>query len=122
VQPFRDRHVEQRPLQQQNDGKMKRSDLIDQDQRAVMRFRVLSLRFRHGKGGWSMDRTRHHGIEIIPTRRQRHHSYDENVDEPKRLIENEPVEVEAEIPAERDQSVERSDPENNPTPPAFEAE
>lgn len=44
---------------------------------------------------------------IIPKRRQRRHSYDESVDEPPRLLEDEAVEVEAEISSEENQSVER---------------
>jgi len=39
----------------------------------------------------------------VPERRQRHHSYDESVNEPARLIENEPVEIEAEIPVEENE-------------------
>jgi hypothetical protein len=60
--------------------------------------------------------------EIIPNKRQRHHSYDESVDEPAKLIEDEPAEVEAEVPAEENEPVERSEPEDKPAPPAFEEE
>jgi hypothetical protein len=67
-----------------------------------------------------MEPTRDHGIKTIPTRRQRHYSYDESVDQPAQLIESEAVEVEAEIPVERDQSVERSNQEDDRAPPAFE--
>jgi hypothetical protein len=56
----------------------------------------------------------------IPKRRQRHYSYDESVDEPAKLIENEPVEVEAEVPAEENEPVERIEREDEPASPAFE--
>ena len=36
-----------------------------------------------------------------PKRRERHHSYDESVDEPAKLIEDEPVEIEEESPARK---------------------
>lgn len=42
---------------------------------------------------------------IIPKRRQKHYSYDESVDEPATLIEDEPVEIEE---------------DNNSDTPAFE--
>ncbi len=41
-----------------------------------------------------------------PKGRRKHHSYDEEVDEPPRLIEDEHVEVEQEIPIEENESVE----------------
>jgi hypothetical protein len=49
-----------------------------------------------------------------------HHSYDESVDEPAKLIEQEPVEIEEEIPAEENDSVERVEENNKSDPPAFE--
>jgi hypothetical protein len=49
---------------------------------------------------------------IVPKRRKRHYSYDESVDEPAKLIKDEPMEVEEEIPAEENQPVERIE-ENN---------
>jgi hypothetical protein len=57
-----------------------------------------------------------HEIKIIPTRRQRHHSYDESVDQAAKLIEDEPTDVEAEIPLERDESIERSNQEDDVPP------
>lgn len=60
--------------------------------------------------------------ETIPKKRQRHHSYDESVDEPGKLIENEPVEVEAEVPSEENEPVERIEKEDEPEPPVFEEE
>ena len=60
--------------------------------------------------------------KIIPKRRQRHHSYDESVDEPARVIDKESVEVEAEIPAEENESVETSQQEDETASPAFEEE
>jgi len=43
------------------------------------------------------------GRAIVPRRRQRHYSYDESLDEPAKLIADEPVEVEAEAPAEENE-------------------
>ena len=37
---------------------------------------------------------------VVPRKRPKHHSYDESVDEPAKLLEQEPVEIEEEIPAE----------------------
>lgn len=59
---------------------------------------------------------------FIPKRRQRHHSYDESVDEPAPVIEKESVEVEAEIPAGENESVETSRQDDENTSPAFEEE
>ncbi len=56
----------------------------------------------------------------IPKKRQRHHSYDESVDEPAKLIENEAVEVEAEVPAEENEPVERIEQKDEPASAAFE--
>ncbi|MGO9008019.1 MAG: hypothetical protein ACLQIQ_19075 [Beijerinckiaceae bacterium] len=56
----------------------------------------------------------------IPRKRQRHYSYDESVDEPAKLIENEPIEIEAEVPAEENEPVERIEREDEPASPAFE--
>lgn len=56
---------------------------------------------------------------IIPKRRQRHYSYDESLDEPGKLIADEPVEIEGETPTEEHESVERGEPEE-PGAPAFE--
>lgn len=58
----------------------------------------------------------------IPKKRQRHHSYDESVDEPPKLLEAEPVAVESETPAEDNQSIEGVDQDNASVPPAFEEE
>jgi len=47
-------------------------------------------------------------------------SYDESVDEPAKLIENEQVEVERETPAEGNQPVEQVEGNNKSNAPAFE--
>ena len=60
--------------------------------------------------------------KVIPKKRQRHHSYDETVDEPTAVIEKESVEVEAEVPAEENESVEASNAEDETDSPAFEEE
>ena len=52
--------------------------------------------------------------------RRRRLSYDESVDEPAKLIEIESVEVEAEVPAEENESVETIEPKDKPEAPAFE--
>jgi hypothetical protein len=69
-----------------------------------------------------MQSAEHKKSEVIPKKRQRHHSHDESVDEPAKLIEDEPAEVEAEVPAEENEPVERLDREDNPAPPVFEEE
>ena len=46
--------------------------------------------------------------------------YDENVDEPPKLIENEPVEVERELPAEDSQSVKQIEDSKKSNSPVFE--
>jgi hypothetical protein len=65
---------------------------------------------------------RKNNVKAIPKKRQSHHSYDESVDEPARLIENEAVEIEAEVPAEENESVEKSEQEDKSAPPVFEEE
>ena len=57
---------------------------------------------------------------VVPKRRKRHYSYDESVYEPAELIEDEPVEIEKEIPADENQPVEKVEENNKPDPPAFE--
>jgi hypothetical protein len=47
-------------------------------------------------------------------------NYDESVDEPATLIENEPVDVESETPAESNVPVEQIEDTNKPNSPAFE--
>jgi hypothetical protein len=41
----------------------------------------------------------------VPKRRQKHHSYDESVDEPAKLLEEEAVDVEEAAPLEDNESV-----------------
>ena len=53
-----------------------------------------------------------------PTKRRTPPS--EQTDEASGLIESEQVDVEREAPAEEKESVERSEPRDNPGPPAFE--
>jgi hypothetical protein len=42
----------------------------------------------------------------IPKRKRKHYSYNESADESPKLIENEPVEVEREIPTEESRPIE----------------
>ena len=58
--------------------------------------------------------------EFIPKRRRKHHSYDESVDEPAKVIEDEPVEIEKETPAEDNEPIERVDDPEKPDSAAFE--
>jgi len=55
-----------------------------------------------------------------PKQRQKHYSYNENVDEPAKLIDKEPVEIEREAPAEENEPVERTDKNGKPDAPVFE--
>jgi hypothetical protein len=55
---------------------------------------------------------------MIPKKRRRHYSYQEDVDEPAGLLEDEAVDIETEAPAEENQSVEQV--ESDDEPPAFE--
>jgi hypothetical protein len=57
---------------------------------------------------------------IVPKRRQKHYSYDESLDEPGKLIADEPVEIEREVPAEENEPVEGTEANNLTGPPAFE--
>ena len=56
----------------------------------------------------------------VPKRRQKHHSFDTSVDEPGKLIEEEPVEIEEEAPAEENEPVERIEEKEGTDTPAFE--
>ncbi len=52
--------------------------------------------------------------------RQRHYSYDENVDEPAKLIEDEATEIEHEVPAGENESIEGQQDQEKHELPAFE--
>ena len=56
----------------------------------------------------------------IPKRKRKHYSCNESVDESPKLIENEPVEVEREIPTEESRPIENIDESKNKDSPAFE--
>jgi hypothetical protein len=55
-----------------------------------------------------------------PKQRDKHLSYDESVDEDAKLIDAEPVEVEAEVPAEENEPIEGTTQNDKPPPPSFE--
>ena len=55
-----------------------------------------------------------------PKRRDKRYSYDESIDEPGKLIEEEAVEIEQEIPAEEKRPIERIEEDGAPGSPAFE--
>lgn len=59
-------------------------------------------------------------ISKAPKRRQKHYSYNEGVDEPAKLIEDEPVEIEQEVPAEENEPLERVDENSKSDAPVFE--
>jgi hypothetical protein len=58
--------------------------------------------------------------EIVPKRRQKHYSYDESLDEAGKLIADEPVEIEREVPAEENEPVEGTEANDSTGPSAFE--
>ncbi len=51
-----------------------------------------------------------------PRKRPKHHSYDESVDEPAKLLNEEAVEIEEEIPAEDTEAVEQIEPADSRAP------
>lgn len=53
-----------------------------------------------------------------PPRQRNSHS--EQTDEAPKLLENEPVEVERELPAEDNSPIERTEPQHRPASPLFE--
>lgn len=55
-----------------------------------------------------------------PKQRQRHYSYDENVDEAGKLIDKETTDIEHEQPADDNDAVEQRPTEPPHAPPAFE--
>jgi hypothetical protein len=61
------------------------------------------------------------GVRVVPKKRPRHHSYDESVDEPAKLLEQEAVEIEKETPSEDTPAIERLEPEDR-EPVSFEEE
>ena len=54
--------------------------------------------------------------------RQQRRSYSEQTDEARKLLEDEPVEMERELPAEDNTPIERTEPLHRPSPPLFEEE
>jgi len=55
-----------------------------------------------------------------PKRREKHHSYDESIDEPAELLEDEPVDIEAAIPAEENEPVETIEDAEDSALPGFD--
>ena len=58
----------------------------------------------------------------LSKRRRRRNAYHEGADEPAKLIEMEPVEVEMEVPAEENEPVETIESEGEPEKPADRGE
>lgn len=67
-----------------------------------------------------MPNARIHKNAVKPKRRDKHYSFDENVNESVKLIEDEPVEIEAEVPAEDKRPIENIETEDTSEPPIFE--
>lgn len=67
-----------------------------------------------------MPNARIHKAAVKPKRRDRHYSYDENVNESAKLIDDEPVEIQGEVPAEEKQPIESIEPDEKSEPPIFE--
>ncbi len=57
-----------------------------------------------------------------PKKREKHHSFDETVDEPAKLIEDETVAIETEAPIEENEPVEDSAEDQDKETSAFEEE
>jgi hypothetical protein len=56
------------------------------------------------------------GARLVPKKRQKHHSYDESVDQSAKLLEQEAVEIEREIPSEDTPAIERIEPDEREVP------
>lgn len=55
-----------------------------------------------------------------PKQRQKHYSYNENVDEPAKLIKDEATDIEHEMPEDENEPVQTADETDRPDSPAFE--
>lgn len=55
-----------------------------------------------------------------PKQPDKRRAYNENVDEPPKLVNDEAVEIEREIPAQPNESVESAEDNAPPLPPAFD--
>jgi hypothetical protein len=62
----------------------------------------------------------HHTARTVPRLKRPRRSYDESADEAPNTLENEPVEVEREGPAEENEPVESLGDDRDSEPPAFE--
>lgn len=57
---------------------------------------------------------------VIPKKRAKHYSYDENVNESSSVIADEAVDVEADIPSEENESVETAEQDDERISSVFE--
>lgn len=64
----------------------------------------------------------HEKTKLGPKLKQKHHSYDESVDESANVIESEPVDIEGEVPAEENEPIERNEEGEKSETPAFKEE
>ena len=67
-----------------------------------------------------MPNARIHRASVKPKRRDKHYSYDENVNESAKLIEDEPVEIQGEVPVEEKRPIEDIETDDKTEPPIFE--
>lgn len=63
---------------------------------------------------------KHHTRTVGPRQPEKRHSHNENVDEPAKLIDDEAVEIEREVPSEGNEPVEQIKDNDASKPPAFE--
>lgn len=55
-----------------------------------------------------------------PKRKEKHYAYDESVDEPAPLLEDQPVDIERAVPAEENEPVETIEDAGDSTSPIFD--
>ena len=63
---------------------------------------------------------KYHTRTVGPRQPEKRHSHNEDVDEPAKLIDDEAVEVEREVPLDGNEPVERVEEDDTSKPPAFE--
>jgi hypothetical protein len=61
-----------------------------------------------------------HSSTIGPKQREKHQPHNKNVDEPAKLIDEEAVEIERELPLDDNEPIESIEDDDTSTPPAFE--
>jgi hypothetical protein len=74
---------------------------------------------RHGRNEMSIA-TRRYGGDAGPKQKKKHYSYNENVDEPAKLIDKETVEIERAVPMDENESTEQIEKSDKSMPQTFE--